>query len=168
MSRNRTPSSSIPDGWLEVGHVRRAHGLRGDVFVQLVTDRTERLDVGSELATERGPLTVASSRLLPNGRWVVKFDQILDRTAGEMWNNVALYAAPIDDPDTLWLHEMIGASVIESNGTERGTCVGVLANPASDLLELETGHLVPATFIVSNVDRVITIDPPDGLFDLLD
>ena len=44
-------STPIPDGFLEVGHLRRAHGLRGDVFVQLVTNRTERLDVGSTLAT---------------------------------------------------------------------------------------------------------------------
>jgi 16S rRNA processing protein RimM len=144
-------STPIPDGFLEVGHIRRAHGLRGDVFVQLVTDRHERLDVGSTLATARGDLVVEASKVLPNGRWVVKFVQIADRTAAETW-----------------FHDLIGSRVVEVDGTEHGTCSNVLTNPAADILELDTGHLVPTTFIVSRVDGVVTVDTPDGLFDLLD
>jgi len=161
-------SHPIPDGFLEVGHVRRAHGLRGDVFVQLVTDRTERLDAGSTLSTPKGDLNVESSKQLPNGRWVVKFAEIADRTASEAWSNVALHAAPIDDADALWFHELIGSRVVEADGTDRGVCAKVLTNPASDILELETGHLVPTTFVVTHVDGVITVDVPDGLFELLD
>jgi 16S rRNA processing protein RimM len=45
----------------------------------------------------------------------------------------------------------------------------VIENPASDILELESGALVPLTFVVSVAgigdDGLITIDPPDGLFD---
>ena len=161
----------IPDDFLEIGHIRRAHGLRGDVFVQLVTDRTERLDVGATMTSELGDLVVEASRQLPNGRWLVKFDRITDRTDGERWCNVALHAAPLTDADTVWVHEVIGARIVEADGTERGTCVSVLANPASDLLELDSGALVPSTFIVGNeiVDgsaRVITVDVPDGLFTL--
>ena len=37
---------------------------------------------------------------------------------------------------------------------------------ASDILELESGALVPTVFVVSNQDGVITVDVPDGLFDL--
>lgn len=164
MARNAT----IPDSFLEVGHIRRPHGLRGDVFVQLVTDRTERLDPGTTLSTAKGDLVVESSKLLPNRRWVVKFAQIPDRTGAETWINIALHAAPIEDADALWFHELIGSKVIEANGTERGTCARVLVNPASDILELDTGHLVPTTFVTSHVDGVITVDVPDGLFELLD
>ena len=160
-------STPIPEGFLEVGHVRRAHGLRGDVFVQLVTDRTERLAVGSTLSTAKGEVTVESSKLLPNGRWVVKFAQIADRTAAEAWNNVSLHAAPIADADALWFHDLIGSRVVEVDGTERGICARVLTNPAADILELDTGHLVPTTFVVSQVDGVVTVDVPDGLFELL-
>lgn len=159
---------AIPAGFLEVGHIRRAHGLRGDVFVQLVTNRSERLDAGSVLSSERGDLTVEASRLLPNGRWVVKFDVIADRTAAEIWSNVALHSAPIDDPEALWFHDLIGSSVIEVDGTDRGTCVQVLDNPAADILQLASGALVPTNFVVSHVDGVITVDVPDGLFELLD
>jgi 16S rRNA processing protein RimM len=161
-------STPIPEGFLEVGHIRRAHGLRGDVFVQLVTDRTERLAVGSALSSAQGEITVESSKLLPNGRWVVKFDQIADRTAAEALTNVALHAAPIDDIDALWFHELIGSKVVEADGTERGTCTKVLTNPAADILELDTGHLVPTTFVVAQVDGVVTVEVPDGLFELLD
>ena len=159
---------SIPADFLEVGHIRRAHGLRGDVFVQLVTNRSERLDAGSVLASTRGDLTVESSRLLPNGRWVVKFDVIADRTDAESWTNVALHSAPIDDPDALWFHDLIGSTVVEVDGTERGTCVSVLDNPAADILQLDSGALVPTNFVVSHVDRVLTVDVPDGLFELAD
>ena len=164
---------AVPDGYLEVGHIRRAHGLRGHVFVQLVTDRTERLDVGSSLFTDRADLTVEASRRLPNGRWVVKFEQVHDRTEAERWSNVALFGPPIVDDAALWVHELIGAMVVETDGTERGTCVSILANPASDILELDSGALVPTTFVVENrlVDgtrRVITVDVPDGLFELVE
>jgi 16S rRNA processing protein RimM len=96
----------------------------------------------------------------------VKFAEIADRTAAERFANVALFAPPIDDPDALWVHELIGSEVREVDGTSRGRCVSVIANPASDILELESGALVPTVFVVSNQDGVITVDVPDGLFDL--
>ena len=50
--------------------------------------------------------------------------------------------------------------------------MSVVANPASDLLELESGALVPVAFVtsvdVSGGVPLVTIDPPDGLFDLND
>ncbi len=154
------------DGLLEIGHIRRAHGLRGDVYVQLLSDDPARLAPGVRVRTRSVELTVESARLASNGRRVVKFHQIADRTAAERFANEALYAEPLDDPDALWAHELIGSSVVEVDGTERGRCVSVLANPASDILELDSGALVPSVFVVSNVDGVITIDVPDGLFDL--
>jgi 16S rRNA processing protein RimM len=47
-----------------------------------------------------------------------------------------------------------------------GRCVGVVANPAADLLELDSGALVPVVFIVDHTPDRVTIDPPEGLFDL--
>ena len=159
-------SSSIPEGHLEIGHIRRAHGLRGEVFVQLITDNPARVAPGAHLRTVDRELTVESARVASNGRHVVKFAEIADRTAAERFANVALFAPPIDDPDALWVHELIGSEVREVDGTSRGHCVSVIANPASDILELESGALVPTVFVVSNQDGVITVDVPDGLFDL--
>jgi 16S rRNA processing protein RimM len=154
------------DDLLEVGHIRRAHGLRGEVFVQLISDNDVRLAPGAELIAGDETLVVETSRLASNGRRVVKFAQIPDRTAAESYANRVLHGRPLDDPDALWVHDLIGARVVEVDGTERGVCVSVLANPAADLLELESGALVPSNFVVSNIDGVIVVDAPEGLFDL--
>ena len=154
------------DGLLEVGHIRRAHGLRGEVFVQLISDSDARVAPGAELIAGDETLVVESSRVASNGRRVVKFAQIADRTTAESYANRLLHGRPIDDPDALWVHELIGRRVVEIDGTEHGECVAVIANPAADLLELDSGALVPSNFVVSNADGVIVVDTPEGLFDL--
>ena len=154
------------DDLLEVGHIRRAHGLRGEVFVQLISDSDRRVAPGVELIAGDETLVIESSRVASNGRRVVKFAQIGDRTAAEAYANRLLRGRPFDDPDALWVHELIGGRVVEVDGTERGECVSVIANPAADLLELDSGALVPSNFVVSNVDGLIVVDTPEGLFDL--
>ena len=162
------PSSSTPpSGLLEVGRIGRPHGVKGEVYVSLSTDRADRLGAGSVLQTTGKPLTVVSAKE-SNGRWLVWFEGVADRTVAERLTGTALYAAPVDDPDALWVHDLIGATVVEVDGTPRGTCTAVLANPAHDILELESGALVPVIFVVSNEGGVVTIDPPDGLFNLDD
>ena len=155
----------MTDGLLEVGHIRRAHGLRGEVFVQLISDSDARLAPGAELYAGPERLVVESSRVASNGRRIVKFAQIPHRTAAEQYANRVLRGRPLEDPDALWVHELIGRRVVETDGTDRGECVSVVANPAADLLELDSGALVPTNFVVSN-DDVIVVDVPDGLFDL--
>ena len=152
---------------LEIGRIERPHGLDGEVVVSLVTDRVGRLEPGSVLYTDRGPLTVGSSRRHTK-RHLVRFDRITDRTDAEAWRGVILSAEPIDDPedDTLWAHELVGARVIDQHGVDHGTVVSVLDNPASDLLELEDGQLVPLTFLVGLVPgRRVDVDVPAGLLE---
>lgn len=165
-----TSSSSTdpgdPSSLLEVGHVVRAHGLRGDIVVALITDRPERLDVGSILFTDLGPLRISASRP-DRDKWLVAIEGIETRDAAEPLRGLVLRAEPLDDPDVLWIHEMIGARVIDSDGVERGAVVAVLDNPASDLLELDTGPLVPLRFVVGMpANGVIRVDVPEGLWDL--
>jgi 16S rRNA processing protein RimM len=154
------------DDLLEVGHIRRAHGLRGEVFVQLISDSDERVAPGAELIAGDETLVVESSRVASSGRRVVKFAQIADRTTAESYANRLLRARPLDDPDALWVHELIGRRVVELDGTDHGECVAVVANPAADLLELDSGALVPSNFVVSNDGDVVVVDTPEGLFEL--
>lgn len=160
--------ASPPDGWLAVGHLRRPHGLRGDMYVQLTTDRTDRLAPGATLFAAGRTLTVEASRVAGNGRMIARFDAFDDRTSAERVTNAELFAAPVDDPDALWVHEMIGLPVVDQTGVERGVCVTVLANPAADLLELDSGALVPSNFVTGIVDGRVEVDVPDGLFELDD
>jgi 16S rRNA processing protein RimM len=153
-----------PEGLLEVGRIARPHGLGGDVYVELSTDRTERLEPGSRLWCRGQWLVVVDATRQPQ-RWLVRFAGITDRTAAERFTSTRLYAEPIDDPDALWVHHLVGAEVVELDGTERGRCAAVIDNPAADLLELESGALVPMSFVVAFDGGVVTIDPPEGLFD---
>ena len=138
--------------------------MRGQVSVELGSDRLERMEPGARWWARDGWLTV--EKAAPHqDRWLVTLREITDRTAAQRLTNTPIYAEPIDDPEALWVHDLIGSSVVEVSGTPRGRCVSVIANPAHDLLELEGGALVPVSFIVRHEDSVITIDPPEGLFD---
>jgi 16S rRNA processing protein RimM len=153
---------------LEVGRIAKAHGLNGEVNVALVTDRTERLDPGSVLQTDRGPLEVLSSRRHQD-RWLVRFRGHEDRTSAEQLRGLVLLAEPLDDPDELWVHELVGCRVVSSDGVDRGTVEGVQDNPAADLLVLDSGALVPVVFVVDGpTDGIVHVDVPDGLFELGD
>ncbi len=150
---------------LEVGQVVRPHGVRGEVVVTLVTDRAERLAPGSVLTTDRGPLEVERAR--PHkGRWIVAFAGVADADAAEALRGVVLRAEPIADPGVIWVHELIGSTVVDTTGATLGTVTAVEANPASDLLVLDGGGLLPLTFVVEHDPGRVVADPPAGLFEL--
>ncbi len=138
------------------------------MYVSLITDRVERLSPGARLLAGSAWLTVTESREQHGQRWLVRFDGVDDRTAAEKLTNSILLAEPLVDDldDALWVHELIGSRVVDRHGVDRGTCVAVVDNPAHDILELDSGALVPVTFVVTCSGGITTIDPPEGLFDL--
>jgi 16S rRNA processing protein RimM len=150
---------------LEIGRVARPHGLRGEVVVALVTDRLERLAPGSVLDADGRALHVVASR--PHQRnHIVSFEEVADRDAAESLQGVTLRAPAIDDPGELWVHELIGAPVVTVDGVDVGVVEAVEANPASDILVIDNGALVPAAFVVEQrEDSTVVIDPPEGLLD---
>ena len=131
----------------------------------LVSNRPERLAPGSQLQTEAGTLRVVAAR--PHSkRHLVAFAGIGDRRQAEALRGLVLRAEPIDDPAETWVHELIGARVVDQSGIDRGPVVSVVANPAGDLLELADGALVPLRFAVASVPRErIDVEVPDGLFE---
>jgi 16S rRNA processing protein RimM len=149
---------------LEVGRITKAHGLRGEVIVELVTDRSERVAAGAVLHTPAGALTVEQSTA-HQGRWIVQLAGVDSREAAEALRGTVLRAEPLDDPDVLWVHELIGSEVVDADGTARGRVVSVVANPASDLLELDDGALVPVRFVTAHTAGVVRVDTPAGLFE---
>jgi 16S rRNA processing protein RimM len=153
-----------PVGLLEIGRIRRAHGVRGEVVVELGSDRPERVADGARWFSRDHWLTVVAARPHQD-RWLVSLAEISDRSTAQQYTNAPIYAEPLDDPDELWVHELIGAEVVEGSGRRRGRCVAVVANPAADLLELDTGALVPVVFVTERRDGTVVIDPPPGLFD---
>ena len=151
---------------LEVGRIAKAHGIRGEVIVELISNRPElRLASGSVLSSARGPLEVLTST--PHqSRWIVAFRGIEDRNAAETYRGTVLTAEPVDgDDETLWVHELIGAEVFDLEGRNYGAVEAVEANPASDLLVLSGERLVPLVFVKARLPGRVVIDPPPGLLD---
>ena len=150
---------------LEVGHITKPHGLKGDVIVKLLTNREERLESGARLDSDRGMLTVVRAAPHQNG-WLVRFDELRSREDAEAARGLVLRAAPLDLPDELWVHELVDAEIVDTAGIALGRCVAVEANPASDLIVLEGGALIPMHFVVSHGPGRVVVDPPEGLLDL--
>ena len=151
---------------LEVGRILRAHGVKGEVVVRFTSDREERRAIGAVVQGPGGPLTVERARHNPGGDWVVKYAEVPDRTTAETMHGALLRAEAIDDPDELWVHELLGSVVVDQDGGERGTVAEVHEGAAADLLVLDTGHLVPVTFVVGKEPGRVLVDVPDGLFEL--
>ena len=78
---------------------------------------------------------------------LVHFDRINSREAAEAARGRVLWAEPMEDPDVVWAHDVIGATVVDQDGTDHGEILAMEANPASDLLVLENGGLVPVRFV---------------------
>jgi 16S rRNA processing protein RimM len=139
------------------------------VVVQLWTDQTRRVDPGSELTSARGTLRVVWATPFGPDRYIVQFEGVLDRDAADGLRGVELEAEPLDDvDDVLWVHELVGATVRGADGTALGVVASVEANPASDLMVLESGGLIPVRFVTAHdaAARTVDVDIPEGLLEL--
>lgn len=158
-----------PSGRLEVGHVGRPQGLRGEVNVSMVTDRAERAEPGAELYAGDRRLVVEASRR-QGQRLIVAFVGVNSRDDAEALRGAVLQADPLevsddDDDDVFWVHQLIGAEVCDRDEQVIGTVTAVQANPAHDLLVLGDGTLIPMVFVVEHSPGRVVIDPPAGLLD---
>jgi 16S rRNA processing protein RimM len=164
---------------LVVGRVGRAHGLRGEVLVDVRTDEPElRLAPGAVLATDpgaAGPLTVAAGRV-HSGRLLLHFSGVSDRTAAEALRGVLLLAdvdpdALPDDDDEWYDHQLVGLDVVALDGSAVGEVREVLHLPGHDVLAVTRADgseaLIPfVSEIVPEVDVAanrLVVNPPPGL-----
>jgi len=149
---------------LEIGRIGKAHGLRGEVTAVITSDRPERTEVGAVWMLDGGPLTVVAVRPHQQ-RWIVQLEGVSTREAAEALRGQVIEAEGIDDPDALWVHELVGATVLTPDGRTWGAVVAVLDNPADDLLELADGTLIPVGFVTdgTGLPETVVVDPPEGL-----
>lgn len=163
-----------------VGRIGRAHGLRGEVTIDIRTDSPEeRFGVGTPLRTEsHGTLTLAASRPHRDGL-LVRLEGVDDRTSAEALHGVELVVDTDDlpelaDNDDFYDHQLVGLRAELVDGTPLGDVVDVLHAQGADLLAVRRADggetLVPfVRSVVPTVDldtgRVV-IDPPEGLLEL--
>ncbi|MEU9194722.1 ribosome maturation factor RimM [Streptomyces hundungensis] len=166
---------------LVVARIGRAHGIKGEVTVEVRTDEPElRLGPGAVLTTDPasvGPLTIETGRV-HSGRLLLRFEGVRDRTAAEALRNTLLIAdvdpaALPDEPDEYYDHQLMDLDVVLADGTEVGRITEITHLPSQDLFIVErpdgTEVMIPfVEQIVTEIDleaQRAVIDPPPGLID---
>ncbi len=175
---------------LIVGRVAKAHGITGEVVVDVRTDDPDtRFAPGTRLRARRPRdgsqerSYVVDGARAHGGRLLVRLVGVSDREGAEALRG-SLFVIdsddlpPIDEPDTYYDHQLEGLQVRTTTGHEVGVVAEVLHTAAGELLAVkrpdwsggEIEALVPfVSAIVTSVsldDGTVEIDPPDGLLDL--
>jgi 16S rRNA processing protein RimM len=160
---------------LIVGRIAKAHGLNGEVAIEVVSDAPDRFASGARVFAGDRSLTVATSRA-HQGRLLVRFDEVPDRSAAESLRGTELTipageARALEDEWSFYPHQLVGFAVTDESGAPLGSMTRVDESPGADLWVVGAGNgevLVPAVRdIVVAVDlekKTIVLRPPDGLF----
>ena len=164
------------------GRIAKAHGIRGELAVDVRTDSPEeRFKVGAVVTTKlrdgsKRELTIAAARD-HSGRLLVRFEEVLTRDVAETLRGALLLVdtdalPPTADPDEFYDHELAGLRAELLDGTVVGKVVEVVHSPAGELLELDVdGREVLVPFVLAIVPTVdvaggrVVLDPPEGLLD---
>lgn len=165
-------------GRVLAGRVIKPHGIRGEVVVEVLTERLERFDPGGALFGDGRPMAIVSSR--PHqGRMLLKFEGVADRSDAERLRGMLLEVDPVswEDSEAYLVSELVGMRVLSEDGRDLGVVQAVVELPAAaeyDLLEVSTQDgttwLLPATEEYVEVDedeeghdRLVVVAPPEGL-----
>jgi 16S rRNA processing protein RimM len=153
-----------------IGRITGAHGIRGAVKLKSFAATP------ADIARYR-PLTTADGRgleilhlKLARDEFIADLKDVRDRNAAEALKGTDLFVAreslPAPATGEFYLADLIG-KLVTAGGTRIGTVAGVQNYGAGDLLELDSGELVPVAFIVSQ-DEAVTVDLPEGYLDAAD
>ena len=170
-----------------VGRVRKAHGIRGELVIEPLTDAPDAVfapgrrvfagTVDGEPSPDGRTLTVEESRPFKGGGRIVAFTEITDRNEAERWRERYVLAPPSElEPiadDEVYIHDLFGMRVVlEASDDVVGEVTDVYELPQGFMLDVrrETGSvLIPLRAeVVTRVDREhrrIFIAPPDGLLE---
>jgi 16S rRNA processing protein RimM len=123
-----------------VGRVGRPHGLDGSFFVERASEDPGRFAKGATLYVEGVPATVAVSKRGSGGRPVIKLDRAVPRGADLTLPRDEL--PPTEDGE-YYAFELVGLSVEDEEGNGLGLVKDVLPGVANDVLELDSGVILP-------------------------
>jgi len=164
----------VPDGYVRIGHIARAHGIKGDVAVVFYSDEPERFGKGTRLRLGERDVTIERARPGKDGR-IVTFAGVADRNAAEALQGAQLYLARADlrqlEDGEFWPDDLIGLEAVDQNGRRLGALTDVLLDSAQIRLVISGSEgdfevpfvsaLVPEVLI--DEGRVV-INSVEGLF----
>ena len=178
-ARRNSPQASLPgsDG-IAVGRILRPHGLRGEVVVEVLSDRAERFAPGAELLVTRDGrpperVLVASSRAHPSGlRLSLSGHQ--DRDAADGLRGAFLEVPSADlrpaPPGAFYPHDLIGYSCRDRREGDLGVVKDVVADGGGLLLVIAgAGRELLVPFVdnflaaADRAARTLDLDLPEGL-----
>jgi 16S rRNA processing protein RimM len=166
---------------LLVGEIRRPHGLEGEVSVEARTDFPQRFVPGAALIWRRGEkqrdlvlesVRPHSGRLLMRFRGITTAEEASTLTGGDLCVSEEESVQP--PPDFYYSHAIEGWACRDGAGRDLGIVVGLEQTAAGALLEVRTPaartalvpFVRPIVVAIRPEDRVIVLDPPEGLFEL--
>lgn len=165
-ARKKTQPSVQPSGspspgepfFLVVGKLRRAHGIHGEILMELHTDFPERLTPGVVVYAGDGHRSLHFRSVRPHGAGLlVSFEEIqTSEEAGELRNQLVYVSAedrPALDEGEFYHHELIGMCVFDEACTELGRVVEILETGANDVLVLK--NEVDKSVLLPWIDQVI-------------
>ena len=172
---------------LVVGHLNKAHGLKGEVFVSPLTDHPEITfapGVVLHLGETEGeaspnllhPHLIETSRAHRQG-FLVRFEGISDRNSAEAICGRYVLRAGNEvrelDNEEIFRHDLVGMEVVTLDGNIIGEIIEVYELKSADLLEINNSQkniLIPyVSEIIHSLsldENRIFIDPPEGLLDI--
>jgi 16S rRNA processing protein RimM len=125
--------------FLVVGKLRRPHGLRGDMLMEVLTDFPDRLVAGSEvyIGEEREPLRIQRCRW--HGKLMrVAFEGLEVREEVGKYRNTLVYIYAAESPPLpegeYYQYELIGLRVVDDEGMDLGIVEQILETGANDVL----------------------------------
>jgi 16S rRNA processing protein RimM len=124
---------------VQIGKVGRPHGIDGSFFIEQPSADERWWQPGSRFLVGGSELEVVAARR-SSGRPVVKLDRAVERGA---LIEVERDALPPTEEDEYYAFELVGLSVVEESGRELGNVKAVTPGIANDVLELESGVLLP-------------------------
>ena len=147
-----TPGNELPEArWVRVGRVGRSHGVNGAVVVEDASEDPERFANGARVYVDRQPATVVESKRA-SGRPVIRLDRPVSRGALLELPAEELPALPEGE---LYAFQLEGLAVEIEAGEPLGRVVRVMPGVANDVLELDTGLLLP---LVEDCVRAVELD----------
>jgi 16S rRNA processing protein RimM len=165
---------------VQLGHVVKAVGMRGEVKLRASGDFWEAALGGSPLelvgAGTARSVEVASHRAQGPDIWVLHFRDVADRDAAEALVGLELVLrddAGVEPPGGLRPFQVRGFRCLLPDGEVLGVVEDLMAMPAHDVLVVRSGertHWIPAVepiLLAVDFDRgEVRIDPPAGLLEI--
>ena len=123
-----------------VGRVGRPHGLDGAFVVEHASDDAARFAIGATLIVDGETAEVVLSRRVARGRPAIKLDRRVERGA-----ELHVPRADLEPPEegSYYVADLVGLEVLEEGGERLGAVRDVLPGVANEVLELDTGLLLP-------------------------